>query len=253
MLMNETWCVEPNTTAINECTPAGYLHRERTRGTRGGGLAIIYRNLLTVTEYSPINATTFEYGCYLVVSLRARLVIVNIYRPPSAANNAALNRQLFLTEFASLIDTIPVYGCPRIFTGDYNIHVNNFNDINATNFRQLLETSDLRQHVMSSTHSSGNILDLVITSPDIMPDVSVVPGISDHEIVIFSAPLPRRPVRLLKRIEYRNWKHMDTDAFRSAIQLLQLSMEAPTTAAMLESCLQSYYDAMTRLANTMFL
>ena len=50
-----------------------------------------------------------------------------------------------------------------IILGDFNLHVNDFNDDNAMNFIETTQALALEQHVKFHTHTSGNMLDLVLT------------------------------------------------------------------------------------------
>ena len=47
--------------------------------------------------------------------------------------------------------------------GDFNIHVDVPNDIDAVKFLDLLESLGREQHVTEATHIFGHTLDLVIT------------------------------------------------------------------------------------------
>ena len=47
--------------------------------------------------------------------------------------------------------------------GDFNIHVDVPNDIDAVKFLDLLESLGLKQHVTEATHIFGRTLHLVIT------------------------------------------------------------------------------------------
>lgn len=50
-----------------------------------------------------------------------------------------------------------------LITGNFNFHLDDPSDGDAKRFIDLLETFDLLQHVMVSTHSSDHILELVIS------------------------------------------------------------------------------------------
>jgi hypothetical protein len=235
--------------AMKECTPAGYTHREQIRGSRGGGVAVIHRKSLRITEYRPVAATTFEYGCYMIRTTRNNFVATNIYRPTNVNNNTAANRQLFLTEFAALVDAIPINSAPRIFTGDFNIHVNDSGCHVATSFLELLFTLDMEQHVRGSTHTSGNTLDLVVTSSDITPVCSISPGVSDHEIVNFALPMHVLDASSYKTIKYRRWRAINVEDFRRDVAALQLQQDRHNSAITMESTLESFYQQMTDLAD----
>ena len=55
--------------------------------------------------------------------------------------------------------------CPEAFviSGDFNLHLGDFRDIDTKKFEDLLETFNLSQHVSGPTHLSGHTLDLIIT------------------------------------------------------------------------------------------
>lgn len=52
---------------------------------------------------------------------------------------------------------------PLMIIGDFNIHVDDPNDVYAVEFLDLLESMRLMQHVDVPTHEQGHTLDLVIT------------------------------------------------------------------------------------------
>ena len=66
-----------------ECTPDGYKIIDSPRvGRSGGGIAVVYRTELSVTEITAGERSSFEFAEYIVVAdgvTRFRLII---YRPP---------------------------------------------------------------------------------------------------------------------------------------------------------------------------
>ena len=50
-----------------------------------------------------------------------------------------------------------------IILGDFNYHLDCINNSLATQFKSLLKSSNLSQHVVGPTHKHGHTLDLVIT------------------------------------------------------------------------------------------
>ena len=47
--------------------------------------------------------------------------------------------------------------------GDFNFHIDQPDDHNASVFLDILDSADLGQHVTEATHKKGHTLDLVIT------------------------------------------------------------------------------------------
>ena len=52
---------------------------------------------------------------------------------------------------------------PLLITGDFNIHVDEPTDSDASRFQDLLSSIGLQQNVDKSTHISGHTLDLMIS------------------------------------------------------------------------------------------
>ena len=59
-----------------------------------------------------------------------------------------------------------------MFIGDFNLHVSNQLDTDATILGDSIDALDLYQHVGFSTHNSGNVLDLILS--DFTSDAKVL-------------------------------------------------------------------------------
>ena len=73
-----------------------------------------------------------------------------------------------------------------LIMGDFNLHIDDTENIQAVRFITILDSFGLKQHVVSSTHRDGHILDLVITRDNCTPlhvsNVCVLEQpISDHK------------------------------------------------------------------------
>ena len=70
--------------------------------------------------------------------------------------------------------------------GDYNIHVDDATNDNNIKLCDILSTHDLQQHVNSSTHRQGHMLDLFVTRSDQLVDMLPIdpPLLSDHSFII---------------------------------------------------------------------
>ena len=88
-------------------------------------------------------------------------------------------------------------------TGDLNIHTDNNSDHTATEFFNLLNYLDFKQHITQPTHNRGHTLDLIITYGLSTGVSSVVDlAVSDHYCVFFNISsfiqqeVPVRTVRM---------------------------------------------------------
>ena len=135
-------------------------------------------------------------------SFRARLSI--IYHPPYCAQHP-VTLNTFMDEFATYLESIILVAVPLIVTGDLNIHVNDTNDPNASEFLDLLLSIGLKQHVKGWKYEGGHTLDLVITREhdDVIKSVPVIDWfISDHAALL--CPLNSlKPPAVVKEINYR--------------------------------------------------
>ncbi len=89
-----------------------------------------------------------------------------IYRPPGQILGT------FLEELDGLLSSFPEDGSPLLVFGDFNI---NPDKPYATDFHSLLASFDLKRLTTTSTHKSGNQLDLIYTSNCIAENILVQP------------------------------------------------------------------------------
>ncbi len=102
--------------------------------------------------------STFECAGSVITSSNSSFKLFVVYRPPSPSMST------FLTEFESLLELHISANIDQIFVGDFNIHIDDLNDVNSIHFLKLLNTFNLCQHVSFSTHNSGYVLDIIITN-----------------------------------------------------------------------------------------
>ena len=135
------------------------------------------------------------------------------YYPPYS-NQHPLTNAMFLDDITERLSNIlPKYN-NIILGGDFNLHVNDHLDINASTFIESTEGMDLQQLVCSPTHKSGNILDLIFT--EITETVKVAnirngPFLSDHCTVDF---------------EVLSWKEEPTTQYTTYRKIKLFDMEA---------------------------
>jgi len=86
------------------------------------------------------------------------VVLLGVFRPEIQALSEA-----FFDELSAVLKRLSTYNCPIVVCGDFNVHVDQPEDVNAVRLEQLLQSFDCRQHVTEPTHVNGHTLDLVIT------------------------------------------------------------------------------------------
>ena len=95
--LTETWFHQGNvdTKKIKEVTPTGYKLKHIPRKTRGGGVAIIYRETVPVTEPENMSTSSFEGLTICVHSGSISVKLVVIYRIIPSKKKNRLSRQDF--------------------------------------------------------------------------------------------------------------------------------------------------------------
>ena len=150
-------------------------------------MAFIFRSNISITKRQLVTPpTTFEYLFGFVQSAKNNFLLLGVYRPGSQPVS------LFFEEFSAVLEELCVHQCPVIICGDFNIHVDDATNSVALRFLDLLDSFGRTQHVSSPTHSTGHILDLVITSSsNAINNVSVGDFLSDHALVMFDIDISK--------------------------------------------------------------
>jgi len=205
-----------------DAAPIGYSivhqHRQRKSGTastRGGGIAIIHRDdvRVKVMKVDPTKFRSCEILLAKITNVAKELILAVVYRPPKSRISD------FIDEMSELLSS-GVLGKGFIICGDLNCPgpVNTKGLVNSE-LLQMIDEHNLRQHVLSETCRTGNILDHILTPDDtvLVKDVAVHDiGLSDHYLVTSKISEPTVQVPTVK-VAFRRWKHLDLDLFKQQI------------------------------------
>ena len=85
-----------------------------------------------------------------------------------------------------MLDWLSTFVDPLVLAGDVNIRFDRPSDPHAVQFRELIASYGLTQHVRGVTQDRGGTLDVVCTRDDLPPpsvDVIDVVGLSDHRLL----------------------------------------------------------------------
>ncbi len=108
------------------------------------------------------------------------------YKTPDCGNLPSPwpNSSPFLEELDGLLSSFMEDKTPLLVFGDFNIHLEK---PYATDFHSLLASFDLKRLTTTSTHKSGNQLDLIYTRDCTADNILVQPlHISDHFFIKFT-------------------------------------------------------------------
>ena len=148
----------------------------------GGGVALLFRSSLSVSmkNYN-IDYLTFE-SLHAEITCNYRSVRLVIY----IDQKAMLMDNSFLQELKKLIVNYLLHPSDIILTSDFNIHLDT-SDNYANQFKDLLSSHGLIQHITAPTRRYGQCLDLMITRENTSPlisNITIHPGLSDHYAII---------------------------------------------------------------------
>ena len=135
---------------------------------------------------------SFESSEWKIATRGSSYKFVIVYRRPYSEIHPVPS-SVFFEEFAAYIENIVL--CPEILiiAGDFNFHMDNLSNTDASHFNDLLLSFGLSQHVNFATHISGHWLDLIITRSlnDVLA-LSPKPTLflSDHCIVECDLAIP---------------------------------------------------------------
>lgn len=221
--ITETWL---NSNIESDCiVPPNYKLVRCDRTTRGGGVAICLRN--------DIDCVVLECDCdetvWCRISYYSRTFLFGVvYRTPNAPVEFLEGLNEFLCKYVN--DTTKV-----IMTGDFNLpHVNwallTAGGIDILNGEKIIDITfnhNLTQIVKEYTRitdQSQSTLDLVFITENISDyEISIVEGISDHKMILFTIPLPRQGhCRVARPLIVKDFTRADDT---SIIDYLETSLE----------------------------
>ncbi len=251
--LTETW-IRPEDSA----TPAAlsnnfsFSHTPRQVG-RGGGTGLLISNNWKYSTHSPLcNYNSFESHAITVMA-PIKLQIVVIYRPPGQILAP------FLEELDGLLSSFMEDGTPLLVFGDFNIHLEK---PYATDFHSLLASFDLKRLTTTSTHKSGNQLDLIYTRDCTADNILVQPlHISDHFFIKFTlhfatrvppTPLPVTFRRNLRSLSPSHLSSVVSSSLPSPTHFSSLDVNAATDTlcSTLTTCLVDICPLSSRPART---
>ncbi len=84
------------------------------------------------------------------------LALATVYRPPGPYTD-------FLKDFAYFLSDLLVNVDKALIVGDFNIQVDNTNDVLGLAFTELINSFGVKQNVTGPTHRFNHTLDLIIS------------------------------------------------------------------------------------------
>ena len=167
LLITETWLKDTeidkiwlDATFLNQ-HPFEYYNLFRP-DRRGGGILLLSR-----TEFKPklvqeSTLSSFEGATWKLIINNLPIHITRVYHPPPSTRNATTN-SIFTDQLSDYMSNILTSATNNIVLGDFNIHVNDFNDVDAGYLIDTFSALGFSQYIDTATHTKGNTPDLIFS------------------------------------------------------------------------------------------
>ena len=142
--LTETWLSEIDDALRGEITPTGLKLIDHSRkNRRGGGTALLFRESLNFQKIAARELRSFEYLELIVSSGTFKVRLVILYRPPYSPLHP-VTTSTFLADFTDYLETLILSTEPLVITGDFNVHVDDSTNPDATRLLRFNESVSAR-------------------------------------------------------------------------------------------------------------
>ena len=233
LCLTETWLLPSDIGVVRASLPETFSVFHVPRATdRGGGVAVIYSSVLDLKHNTGFQQfPSFELMETMFSCHSETIHVYVVYRPGHPGTD-----RTFMEEFSSFFDGLLSVGGKILICGDFNYWVDQpASKPYSTEFLELLEVNNLKNHVLFPTHLLGHTLDLVLSrvDADYVKDVEVMPvdnSISDHALVTFSL-VTVRPRAVKKSITFRSYRNVDQECIATDIESMLTGADLPDQTA----------------------
>ena len=213
----------------HEIFPSSHNIFRKDKNRHGHGLAIAVESKQNAVRHEELEICSEMLWCEIVSGVKS-IFICLFYRPHTTGVE---HIQHLEESFNILQKKYPKGNYDLLLTGDFNLpmiewsqeYLNRGNNVIAESFLTFVHINNLTQHVFLPTRYglSDNILDLVFSrDPNLIENVNVIPGLSDHEIVSFDIKINSSNVKLEKKTVY-NFNNENINELREAIRTSNFS------------------------------
>ena len=141
-----------------------------------------------------------------------------------------------MQEFGEFLQPHLLCRIPLIVTGDFNVHVDVNDNLDAISLREFFESVSCIQHVDVSTHTHGHTLDLIISrsSDNLAVGTPWTDSlVSDHLSVMCLLNAQKPPVNV-KKVVCRKIASIDLETFQNDLKVSDLVANTCTSDSLAE-------------------
>ena len=265
--ISEAWLKLKDTSVIAEIKQLGYnvKFQPRKGSRRGGGVCVLFKEHINVQKCNIKSYKTFEILEVIINGNNDLLRVSTFYR---TGKMTAQGRIMFTNDLDDYLGNLMQKKGEKLLCGDFNIHVQNNDNLDTKTFYSVTESYGFCQLVNSPTHRDGATLDLVFIQKQgnyrsLIQNSLLIHDLcfsltSDHNFIEFTVPFKKETVEM-KHIElsYRDFKNVDVEAFCSdVIEILNskptnfFTEEINTAASLFNNALTQTIEKHAPIINT---
>ena len=227
--ITEAWLKLKDTRTLSEIKDGGYKVKFQPRkGKRGGGVCVLYKDFIDLDKCKTNSYKSFEVMEVTIKGINELVRVSTIYRTGKMSTQG---RTAFANELNEYLQSLTQKKGTKILVGDFNIHVEDENNLDRKELYDVTESYGFSQVVKEPTHKDGGTLDLVFAQNE-TKCLSLIQNslylydlcysvTSDHTFIEFSVPLTLEATHdKLLNFSYRDFKKVDPKAFSEDIEKL---------------------------------
>ena len=212
------WLTKDDTVCLDLCNFNKDTYRIESahhQTGKGGGLALIHRSTSEVKLVAKGQARSFQYATWSLTMRRKAVTITGIYHPPPKDK---ITSGMFIDDITNHLTFLLLATTNNVILGNFNMHINDMNSNYVVIFKDTIPALGLTQHVTTSTHAKGNILDLILTEEATsikLTSCQVGPFLSDHKLVSAALNIKKLPIEK-KAVSVHKLKCIAEESFKAA-------------------------------------
>ena len=252
VIVTETWL--DASIMSSEIFPSDFTayRKDRKTDTRGGGVLIAVNNRLMSSLENDLDTKCEIVWVKIEIAGVKTLHVGGFYRPPVMTRDGLQT----LAELKKSLDLIQNtdsnvwiggdFNMPDVKWEDYSVKGGAKNTVLHQTFLDIIQESNLEQMNIHPTRGP-NILDLFLTNNStLVQKVKVIPGISDHDIVVVDSLIKpmRAPCKPRKVYQYHKG---NLDQLRNDLTAYQQDFLTKSDNMTVEEMWQDYHSTLTLL------
>ena len=229
MLVTETWLTQDDTVWLDsgDFNKDSYtIQPAHHQTSKGGGLALIHRSTSEVSLVAKGQTRSFEYVTWSLTMRRKTITVTGIYHPPPKDKQT---NGMFIDDITKHLTSLLPVTINNIIMGNFNIHIKDMSSNDAIIFQDTLTALGLTQHVTTSTHTKGNILDFIFTEEAgsiKLTSCQVGTFLMDHKLVSAVLNIKKPPIEK-KTLSVHKLKCITEETFKAAFNDEAIDLTSP--------------------------